>query len=136
MKIQIQAHQIKLPKALSAHVERRLSLALARFGERVDRVILRFSEAGVEHDGANNERQRNGSTKNRRRNGVEKRCEIVVSLQSRRVRVEDTDIDFLAAFDRAASRASRTIARAIDRESWWEAGPPTRLAEKFRLGNQ
>jgi ribosome-associated translation inhibitor RaiA len=148
MKIHIRAPKLKLPKTLSAHVERRLGFALARFGERIDHVILLFSEASAPPDVATNGARRNGTkngrlngtkdgkrngTKNGHRNPVVTRCQIVVSLNSRKVRVEDTDPDMIAAFDRAVHHASRSVARAIEREGWWEAGPPTQLSDKFRV---
>lgn len=144
MKIRIQAKKVTLPKSLPEHVERRVGLALGRFAGRIDRVILRFSEAGAQLDdggrAGRNQRARkdgraDGEGKNGRSKRTEKRCEIVVSLLSRKVRVEDTDTDLVAAFDRAVSRASRTIARAIEREGWWATGAPEagRLREARRL---
>ena len=133
MKVRIQAEEMKLPKSLPRHVERQVGLAFGRFAGRIDRVILRFSERDGQLDAGGKDgpiprgkkKTRTGGVgRNGRRNGSVKRCEIVVSLQSRKLRVEDTDTDLMAAFDRAVNRASRTIARAIEREGWWDSGTP------------
>jgi ribosomal subunit interface protein len=93
LKIQIRAGELRLTDVLRARVERRLGLALGRFGERIGRVIVRFSEP----DG-------------------HQRCEIEVSLRPHVVRVEVTDADALAAVDHAIDRAAGSVGRALDRE--------------------
>jgi len=142
MKIRIHAPKLKLPKTLPALAERRLSFELGRFAERIDHVILRFSETSGEPDGVLKGARNNGLAKRRRRElahrrrdgrAVEKKCEIVVSLHSRKVRIEDTDTDLVAAFDRAVRRASRSVARAIERENWWQEGPANHPAARFRI---
>lgn len=106
MRIQLRARDVELTEALRAHVERRLGFALGRFGERVGRVSVRFSDT-------------NGARK-----GVDKRCQIDVSLRpSGSVLIEDTDADPSVAVDRAADRASRSVARALEREREWGEDP-------------
>lgn len=79
-----------------------MDFALARFGNRIARVSLRFSDAsGSEGSG-------------------DKRCQIVVGMRPRSLRVDHTDSDLLVALDHAANRAARSVARAVQRESWWE----------------
>ena len=39
------------------------------------------------------------------------------------MRVEHTDADLFVALDRAADRASRSVARALEREREWEETP-------------
>jgi ribosome-associated translation inhibitor RaiA len=131
MKIRIHSPRLKLPKALPLHAERRLGLALARFGDRVDRVVLRFSMAAA--DAVVPERNGRRPAGKNRLDRAEKRCEIVVSLHSRKVRIEDTDVDFVAAFNGAVRRASRSVARAIERENWWELASVNHVA--VRSGN-
>ncbi len=48
MKIQIRGRNIGVTKVVRTRVERRLGFALGRFGERIDRVLLRFSDANGE----------------------------------------------------------------------------------------
>ena len=98
MKIQIREREVGLTEVQRTHAERQLGLALGRFGERIGRVVLRFSDMI------------------RERGRPHKRCQIDVGLQPRSVRVEETDADLLVALDRAAGRASRSVARALERE--------------------
>jgi putative sigma-54 modulation protein len=103
MKIHIRGRNIELTEVVRTRVERRLGFALGRFGERIGRVLLRFSDT-------------NGDD-------VDKRCQIVVGLRPRSVRVEHTDADLFLALDRAADRASRSVARALEREREWDENP-------------
>ena len=97
MRIQIRARNVEVTALLRAHVERRLGFALSRFGKRIDRVVVRFSDTTGHWGGAN------------------KRCQIDVGMQES-VRIEEMDSDIIAAVDRAADRASRSVARALERE--------------------
>lgn len=106
MNIQIRGRGAALTKVLRAHVERRLGFALGPFGERIGRVTLRFSETNGDHG------------------AVDKRCQIDVGLRPKSVQVEHTDVDIMVALDRAADRASRSVARALERERAWEERPP------------
>jgi putative sigma-54 modulation protein len=89
---------------LRDHVTRRIGFALSRFGEEISRVTVQFSEG-------------NGDA-----SGEEKLCQIDVGLRPRTVRVEDTDADPFAAVSHAAGRASRSVARALERERELDAG--------------
>jgi putative sigma-54 modulation protein len=104
MKIHIRKRNVEVTKILRAHVESRLGLALGRFGERIGRVIVRFSDT----DG--------------HRSGLDKRCQIDVGLRPRSVRVEDMDVDLFVAVDNATDRVSRSVARALEREREWDEG--------------
>lgn len=114
MKIHIRGRNVELSEVLRTRVERRLGFALGRFGERIGRVLLRFSDT----DG--------------HRGDVDKRCQIEVDLRPKSVRVEHTDADLLVALDRAADRASRSVARALDRERAWEESPPRTVDHRRR----
>jgi putative sigma-54 modulation protein len=96
MRIRIRVHNVELTEAIRAHVERRIGFALGRFGAHVDSVTVRFSDT------------------NGHRRGIDKRCQIDVGWPS--VRVEATDTDLFAAVDRAAHRAARAVAHALERE--------------------
>jgi len=99
IKVQIRKTTVEISEVLRTHVERRLGFALARFADRIGRVIVRFSHADGE------------------RKGSHKCCEIQVGLQPVRVQVEDIDQDLFAAVDHATDRASRSVARALEREA-------------------
>jgi putative sigma-54 modulation protein len=93
MKIVIRQHQVEINDQLREHVQRRIGLALGRFGDLVSRVTVRFSK-DAEHT----------------------RCRINVGVRPEPVRTEDTNADIFAAVDHAADRASRSIDRALELE--------------------
>ena len=97
IKVQIRKTNVEISEVLRIHVERRLGLALARFADRIGRVVVRFSHADGEPRGSH------------------KCCEIQVGLQPVRVRAEDIDQDLFAAVNHATERASRSVARALER---------------------
>jgi ribosomal subunit interface protein len=94
--IHIPKCDVDVSDVLRVHVERRLGLALARFADRIGRVIVRFSHADGDASGGH------------------KRCRIEVGLRPRRLDVEDTDVDLFAAVNHATDRASRSVARAFE----------------------
>ena len=102
MKIQIRASNIQVSKALRAHVELRLGFALSRFGEQVGRVAVQLSNSEEHPD------------------SKDRRCRIAIGLP-RCVKVQETDADVFEAVARAADRAARSVARAIEQE---RTGPP------------
>jgi putative sigma-54 modulation protein len=112
MKIQIRDHSIEITAAIRTHVARRLRFALGRFAPRIEDVVVRFSETSRGHHA-----------------GVDNRCQIDVSLHhARSAIVEQTDGDLFAAVDRAAARASRVVARALERARESSPPPPRAIA--------
>ena len=105
MRIEIQAFGFPLTSALLEHVERRLSFALTRTSDRIERVVVRLGN-----------RHGPGGGKN-------KFCRIQVILEhAPPVLIEDASADLYAVIDRAAERVGRNVARRVDR-----------LREKVRL---
>lgn len=99
MQIEIQARHFPLTQAMRGHVERRLGFALSTRHEHIQRILVRLSDV-------------NGP-----RGGHDKCCQIQVVLpQLADVIVEDTESNLYAAIDRAADRASRTVARKLARQ--------------------
>jgi ribosome hibernation promoting factor len=96
MNIRILKCDVDVTDVLRVHVERRLGLALARFADRIGRVLVRFSYADGDASGSH------------------KRCQIEVGLRPQRLDVEDTDVDLFAAVNHATERASRSVARAVE----------------------
>jgi ribosomal subunit interface protein len=97
--ITIHVHpDVEVTDALRVHVERRLGLALGRFGDRIGRVRVRFSEAEAKAGDGH------------------KRCQIQIGLRPLSVDVVDCDADLFAADNTAVARASRSVARALERE--------------------
>lgn len=86
------------PANLSEHIERRLRFALARFGSRVERVIVFLQD-------------RNGP-----KGGIDKVCRILAKVQGcGSVMAAVADSDWTAAVDRATTRIGHTVARQVDR---------------------
>ena len=111
MKIHIRASDIRVTKALRSHVELRLGFALSRFGEHIGHVAVHLSRSEERSDRA------------------EKRCRIVVGLP-RHVKVQETDADLFAAVARAADRAARSVAHAIDQDRTQTLRPPQLWKDK------
>ncbi len=96
--INVRGDGIEVSPALDQLVERRLSFALSRFGARVRAVSVRLVDL-------------NGP-----RGGIDKKCAMQARLAPRgSVRVENTDSEFPAAIDRAATRLARAVVRALER---------------------
>jgi ribosome-associated translation inhibitor RaiA len=95
MKIQIRPRGMILTKAQLVRVERDVDLELARFGDRIDRVIVEFKDAGDA-----------GFTS----------CEIEVRIKPQVVKAEHSDTDVLMAAEHAIKRAARSVNRAIETE--------------------
>ena len=102
MKIEILKRNILLTEKLRIHVLRQLAFALSRFGEKVAKVVVSFSNIRT------------------RRGDIDKRCQIDVGLK-RTVTTAARDGDELVAVSQAAERAGRSVARALDREGAVEA---------------
>ena len=86
------------PQSLSAHIERRLQFALARFSGRIQRVNVFLQD-------------QNGP-----RGGVDKTCRIVVRLRDGGDLVaEVVDACWEGAVDRATTRVGNTVSREVAR---------------------
>src|SRR5688572_7572221 len=93
MNILIRNRNVEVTDGLRAHIEKRLGFTLGRFGAQIGRVVVRFTDGGDE-----------------------KRCEVQVGLRPRVIRAEDADKSLFAAVDHASARASRSVARVLERE--------------------
>lgn len=94
MKIQIRPRGITLTKTQRVRLERELDSVLARFGERIDRVVVEVSDGNA------------GLTC----------CEIDVRLKAQIVKVEHSDTDVFLAMEHAAQHVARSVGRAIETE--------------------
>jgi ribosomal subunit interface protein len=93
MRIQFRDRQAPISKELRAHVEGGLALALGKFGERIERVSVRFSQLAGE-----------------------KCCQLELAIRARLIKAEGSHDDAYAASDHAISRASSSVARVLERE--------------------
>ena len=99
MKLDIRGKHVEVDAALNDQVETRLRFALGRFAERIHDVVVRLTDV-------------NGP-----RGGVDKRCQVTVTLKRsrRQVVVADLAPDIRVAVDRASDRLGRTVAREVER---------------------
>ncbi len=96
MKTGIQCRGFPLTRAIAAHVKKRLDFLFNGGIKRLRRVDVMLSDL-------------NGP-----RGGIDKCCLIEVNVDGLRpVIIEDVQSDLYRAIDRAAGRASRTIARRL-----------------------
>jgi hypothetical protein len=98
MKILLRMRGVTLTAIQRVRLRERLALTFGRFGDRVDRVVVRLSVA----DGAP------GFT----------RCQLDVAVTAALVSVEDSHQDPLLAFEHSSTRAARSVARAIEQGAW------------------
>jgi ribosome-associated translation inhibitor RaiA len=100
VKIQIRERSVPLTEAERSDVEGRLAFTLARFSDRIAKVVVRLSDVGG-----------GGAT-----GMLDKRCQIDVDIRPQTLHVEDEDANLLAAFNRATGRLARAVARALEHE--------------------
>ena len=116
MKIGIQCRSFPLTSAIAGHVRKRLDFLLGRGLRRIRRVDVTLSDL-------------NGP-----RGGVDKRCQIKVSLNGLRpVIIEDIQSDLYMAIDRAASRTSRTVLRRMALDTNRRRAEAQRWLEEQRI---
>jgi ribosome-associated translation inhibitor RaiA len=97
LKVHVREDGVEVADELRAHVTRRLGLTLGRFGDAIDRVVVRFSLAKSKLLG-------------------ERLCQVEVKLRPERLVVEDSANEALAAADHAIDKATRLVTRALRRD--------------------
>lgn len=100
MQVELIIRNADLAKILRDYADRRLHFALSRFGDRVDRVMVKVSESP--------EGERIS----------ERHCSIRVDLKPfGQVFAQETDPDVYAAIDRAAGRIGRLLASRLKKNT-------------------
>lgn len=98
MKWQLRESDIRRPKDLQEHIDRRLRYALSRFTDRIEKVIVFLHD----HNGP--------------RGGVDKVCRILVKVRGcGAVFAGVIDSDWVTAVDRATTRIGFNVARQVER---------------------
>src|SRR5512147_2384561 len=98
MRIELRGRAGIRSQAVRGYTERRLRFALGRFATRIERLTARVADV-------------NGP-----RGGVDKTCQVVVTLASGgELRIEERDRDLYVAVDRASERLGRCLARELER---------------------
>jgi hypothetical protein len=90
-----------LSPSLAPLARRRLEFALGRFGARVRSLTVRLADL-------------NGP-----RGGLDKHCLVALTSPRRLIVIEDTDAEAEVAIGRAADRAARVVARAVQTLTDW-----------------
>jgi len=99
MNVRVSAKGVEMDAALQELAERRVRFGLGRFAPRLDKVRVRLEDV-------------NGP-----RGGVDICCQVDVRLTGGgRLLAEDLDEDVRCALDRAVDKASRAVARQLERE--------------------
>ena len=99
MQMEIQARDFALTRALGSFIKRRVNLVLSSRYDQIQRIIVRLSDI-------------NGP-----RGGIDKRCQIQISLpRLADIVVEHTESNLYVAIDRATDRAGRTVNRRLERQ--------------------
>jgi len=99
MQIEIQARDFTLTESLGAYIKRHMNFLLSSKYDQIKRIRVCLSDI-------------NGP-----RGGVDKRCQIQISLpRLKDIVIEDTELDLYTAIDRATERASRTVNRRLARQ--------------------
>jgi phage terminase large subunit-like protein len=96
MRIEIRSRGLMLTKKQTFRLQQDLGIVFARFGERIDRVIVAVSASD--------------------KIGLSS-CEIEVRIKPKLVTVVYSDRDVFVAVEHAAKRAARSVSRAIDIEA-------------------
>ncbi len=105
------------PKDLPEHIERRLRFALARFGNRVERVVVFLKDL-------------NGP-----KGGIDKVCRILAKVRGCGVTLAAViDSDWIAAVDRATTRIGHNVSREIERVRRRHGGDGPSPTDGFRQG--
>lgn len=95
MRIEIRSCGLTVTRKQTLRLQEDLDIVFARFGERIDRVIVAISDSS-----------QSGLTS----------CEIEVRIKPKLVTVVYSDRDVFVAVEHAAKRAARSVRRAIDIE--------------------
>lgn len=110
MLFEIRGRSIRVTEALRGHIQRRLRFALERFTMQIRRVRVSVSDL-------------NGP-----RGGIDKRCQLAISLvPAATIVMEGRDSNIYAAVDRVADKAGRSIGRRLKRPHG--SGPSKRISE-------
>lgn len=102
MKVSIQSSQVGLDKAIEAHIQRKLKLALTRMEPYITAISINLSD--VVNQPINDGDKEVSVT----------RCCLQIAIANLpALEVEDTQTDLYFAIDRVIQKASRTMARKL-----------------------
>ena len=102
MKVLIQSSQVELNKAIEAHIQRKLKLALSRMEAYISTISIKLSDVVKEPDVEGGKEI------------LATRCHLQILIVNLSViEVEDIQTDLYCAIDRVIQKASRTMTRKL-----------------------
>ena len=106
MQFDIQSLDFPDTAALTSHTRRRLGFGLTRHADRISRVVVRLGD------------------ENGPRGGPDKFCRLQVTLvDAPQVVIRDCGPDLYSVIDRASDRASRAVAKQLERNRFGRQRP-------------
>ncbi|MCC6126398.1 MAG: HPF/RaiA family ribosome-associated protein [Pirellulales bacterium] len=98
MELEIRGQNIRVGGQLNDQIERQMSFAIGQFESWISGVSVQLEDV-------------NGP-----KGGIDKQCRILVTLKGgKTLKIEDVDVDFTAAVNRAAGRLGQVVSREIDK---------------------
>lgn len=98
MQLDIQTNGFSLTDGIRDYTKQRMQFALNRNAKHITKIKVRLADI-------------NGP-----RGGIDKRCQIDISLAGRNdIVIEDTETNLYVAIDRASDRCARTLSRRLER---------------------
>jgi len=102
MQVKIQSKQVKLDKAIEAHIQRKIKLALSRVESSISSISISLSDV-VTMSAASSDPSITAT----------RCCLQIFIVNSLSLEVEDTQTDLYCAIDRVIQKASRSITRKL-----------------------
>lgn len=98
MKIDIQSHDFRLTESIREFIKKRIQLTLSSHFDQIKKITIRVSDI------------------NGHRNGIDKRCKVMISLPLlKEIVIDDVQDNLYRAIFLATERASRTVNRRLER---------------------
>ena len=102
MQVNIHSEQVKLDKAIEAHIKRKIKLALSRVEPIISSISISLSDVFAKP-----------TTTSNNSIAATRCCLTIIIGSSTSIKVEDTEIDLYYAIDRVIQKASRSIERIL-----------------------
>jgi putative sigma-54 modulation protein len=98
MELEIHGQNLRVGDRIQGHIERQMDFALGQFESWISGIAVHLEDV-------------NGP-----RGGMDKCCRILVNIKhGKTIKVEDVDVDFTLAVNRAADRLKHIVGREVDK---------------------
>ncbi len=110
MQVEVHGQNIRVGDRMHDLVDRQFDFALGQFDSWINDVSVHLEDV------------------NGQRGGIDKQCRVLVNLKGgKTVKIEDIDVDFVAAINRAADRASQAVGREVAKRREKHAEKPSHI---------